>query len=46
MFIHFEEGINQDMMEINSNGLEEFIILTIETYDIKMNDDTKTLLIE
>ena len=34
------------MMEINSNGLEEFIILTIETYDIKMNDDTKTLLIE
>ena len=34
------------MMEINSNALEEFIILTIETYDIKMNDDTKTLLIE
>ena len=34
------------MMEINSNALEEFILLTIETYDIKMNDDTKTLLIE
>ena len=34
------------MMEINSNALEEFIILTIETYDIKMNDDTKTLLVE